>query len=227
MIGVSHLTKIFNTKTALDDVSFNVEKTRCLAVFGESGSGKSTLARCLVGLEIPTRGEICSSGKIQLVFQDPTAALNSKFTVKELLEEPLEIHGLAVGAEQARCVELLKWCGLSEELLLRTPKELSGGQRQRVCIARALAAEPNVLICDEPTSALDVLVQAQILDLLKDLQERLKLTLIFITHDLPVARFMGTDFLVLHKGRAVEQGGAEIFARPQSDYLRRLLELVD
>ncbi len=230
---------------AVDDVSFEVEKGTTVGLVGESGSGKSTIARALLKLVPPTAGEAFYEDReilslsesefrplrkqMQMVFQDPIGSLNPRMTVEEILGEPLGIHFKKLSRHQRRDIAaaLLHRVGLPEESLNRYPHEFSGGQRQRIGIARALAVEPKFLICDEPVSALDVSVQAQILNLLKDIQDEFKLTLLFIAHDLAVVRHMSDKIVVLHHGKIVEEGLADdICDRPQHAYTRQLLEAV-
>jgi oligopeptide/dipeptide ABC transporter ATP-binding protein len=229
---------------AVDGVDLAVRRGETLAIVGESGCGKSTLARLLLRLERPDAGEIRLDGtaigglderalrplrrRLQIVFQDPYASLNPRMTVGELVEEPLVVHGVGDRAERrARVAELLGLVGLGGGRRDRYPHELSGGQRQRVSIARALVAGPDVVIGDEPVSALDVSVQAQILNLLGALKERLGLTLIIITHDLNVVRHMADRVGVMYLGRLVEVAPAErLLAEPLHPYSRALLASV-
>ena len=230
---------------AVDDVSFEVAEGSTVGLVGESGSGKSTVARALLKLTPVTSGSVSYRGKevtamtesefrplrkeMQMVFQDPIGSLNPRMTVEAILGEPLQIHFKEKSREERREVSarLLKKVGLPENALQRYPHEFSGGQRQRIGIARALAVKPRFLICDEPVSALDVSVQAQILNLLKDIQEELDLTLLFIAHDLAVVRHMSDHIVVMHHGKIVEQGNAdEICENPQHAYTQKLLEAV-
>lgn len=216
---------------AVKDVSLSVAPRETLAVVGESGCGKSTLARMLVGLETPDTGDIRFRGErirrdralrrqVQMVFQDPYLSLNPRRTVRDIVAEPLDVHGLARGrARKARVEELLSAVGLDPAAASRFPHEFSGGQRQRIGIARALAAEPSVLVCDEPVSALDVSVQAQVVNLLMDLQKRLDLAIIFIAHDLAVVRAMSHRVMVMYLGSVVEEGQAEqVLVKPRHPY---------
>jgi peptide/nickel transport system ATP-binding protein len=207
---------------AIKDVSFVLRRGETLGVVGESGSGKTTLGLTLMRLQPASSGEVLFEGRdltrlnetawqplrrrIQIVFQNPYAALNPRFTVAQILAEPMQIHGLHRGAavRRARCVELLQQVGLEEEVLQRYPHQFSGGQRQRIAIARCLALEPELLILDESVSALDVSVQAQVLTLLRDLQSRLGLAYLFISHDLAVVRAMADHILVMQGGAVVE-----------------------
>jgi oligopeptide/dipeptide ABC transporter ATP-binding protein len=226
---------------AVDGVDLELRRGECLALVGESGCGKSTLASLLTNLEPVTEGTIeVGSGrwgtgrradrqlrrKIQIVLQDPYAALNPRMSVESILREPFEIHPDLVPASQrsVRVAELLEMVGLDPSHRHRYPHEFSGGQRQRLCIARALAVEPEVLVCDEPLSALDVSVQGQILELFRDLRERLGLSYVFISHDLAVVRSIADRVAVMYLGKIVEQGPTEeVYERPRHPYTRALL----
>jgi ABC-type glutathione transport system ATPase component len=229
---------------ALQDVSLSVRKGESFGLVGESGSGKTTLTRCILQLEQVTSGLIIYDGidltaqtpqqmqalraRIQIVFQDPYASLNPRMTVRDIIAEPMEIHHnklrLSPRERTDRAAELLQQVGLTTAHLNRYPHEFSGGQRQRIGIARALAPKPDFLILDEPTSALDVSVQAQVLNLLHDLQSRLGLTYFFISHDLGVIRYICDRVALIHHGKLVEQGDTEdVFTAPRSDYARMLL----
>jgi len=216
---------------AVKNVSLSISPGETLAIVGESGCGKSTLARMLVGLETPDDGEILFQGapirrdrtlrrQVQMVFQDPYLSLNPRRTVLDIIAEPLDVHGLAKGAgRRQRVEELLVAVGLDPASASRFPHEFSGGQRQRIGIARALAAEPSVLVCDEPVSALDVSVQAQVVNLLIDLQQRLGIAIIFIAHDLAVVRAISQRVIVMYLGRAVEAGAADqVLVAPSHPY---------
>jgi ABC-type oligopeptide transport system ATPase subunit len=229
---------------AVDDVSLEVSRGRTLGIVGESGSGKSTLARMMVGLLTATSGEIRLDGRnisallgedrralyrrVQMVFQDPLGSLNPRKTVRQILEAPLaKLEGLAPAARRERVKELLALVNLRGEYAERHPHEFSGGQCQRIGIARALAAGPELIVLDEPVSALDVSVQAQILALLTDLQSRLQLTYVFISHDLAVVETIASEVAVMHHGKIVERGSrTEIFANPQHEYTRLLLSSI-
>ncbi|POX90661.1 ABC transporter ATP-binding protein [Mycobacterium kansasii] len=229
---------------AVDSVSFRLRRGSTLAVVGESGSGKSTLARMVLGLLQPTSGTVVFDGadidgldrarafafrrRVQPVFQNPYSSLDPRYSVFRSIEEPLRIHRVGDRSSRRQAVrELVDQVALPSSLLDRLPRELSGGQRQRVAIARALALRPEVLVCDEAVSALDVLVQAQILDLLAQLQADLGLTYLFISHDLAVIRQISDDVLVMRAGRAVEHATTEeVFARPRHEYTRQLLEAI-
>lgn len=251
LVVVSNLVKSYpardGTSTrAVDAVSFSVERGQTLAIVGESGSGKSTLARLLLRLIEPDSGSIhldqrdllAASARelrqmrrqMQIVFQDPYAALNPRMRVAEIVGEPLHIYREDAGCHTpnerlARTVEALRLVGLDESAIARYPHEFSGGQRQRINLARALILRPELLVLDEPTSALDVSVSAQIMDLLRRLQEELQLTYLFITHSMPLARYMANEILVLRQGRVVEQGGwRQICEHPQSPYTQALLQ---
>ena len=222
---------------AVDNVSLSIQTGQTYALVGESGSGKSTLARILVGLDRPTQGQVLLNERpfdpntrsmrraVQMVFQSPYASLNPRWRVGDILSEPLRAFDLRHGAAvNQRVVELLEQVGLSRTDAKRFPHEFSGGQRQRISIARALASEPQFLVCDEPTSALDVSVQAQVLNLLKSLQRELGLTYLFITHDLAVVRTMAHQIGVLKNGKLVEEQTADdLFAAPAHEYTQMLL----
>ncbi|MBL8950492.1 MAG: ABC transporter ATP-binding protein [Myxococcaceae bacterium] len=209
---------------AVRGVSFEIARGETLGLVGESGCGKSSLARALVQLVKPSKGSVRFEDpkrKLQLVFQDPKAALDPRLTVQATLEEPLEIAGL----ELKRVPALLDAVGLGAELLPRRPHELSAGQRQRINIARALAVEPTLLVLDEPVSALDVSVQAQVLNLLVELQKSRGLTYLFISHDLAVVSHIATRIAVMQEGRIVELGPAEqVIVTPQHAYTKTLLD---
>lgn len=230
-----------NTLRAVDGVEFELFPGETLALVGESGCGKSTLAKALVGLNPITSGVAKLHGepitgisrqamrryrsKLQLIFQDPYASLNPRFTIAETLGEPLLLHGKATrGNVDQKVCELLGQVGLDTELRLRYPHEFSGGQRQRVCIARALALQPELIVCDEAVSALDISIQAQILNLLRDLQADLGLTYLFISHSLNVVRHIADRIAVMYLGNLVEIGPAEqVFGQPQHPYTRALV----
>jgi peptide/nickel transport system ATP-binding protein len=231
---------------AVQDVSFTIAKRETFALVGESGSGKSTVAKMVVGLLPPTAGRVAIDGvemwkdgreadvralrrRIQMVFQDPYASLNPRWRVGRIIADPIRAFGLAKDAAEMehRVGELMKMVGLDPRDTAKYPHEFSGGQRQRICIARALSSNPEFLVCDEPTSALDVSVQAQILNLLRDLQDRLGLTYLFISHNLAVVRHMATRIGVMYLGRLVEVATpAELFAGPKHPYARMLLDAV-
>jgi peptide/nickel transport system ATP-binding protein len=221
---------------AVDDISFDVPAGGCLSLVGESGCGKSTVARLVTGLYAPTEGEIAFADDIdgaplsaQMIFQDPYASLNPRWRVRDVIAEPLrELKLRATEAEvRARVAELLTTVGLSPSDGAKFPHEFSGGQRQRISIARALATEPRFLVCDEPTSALDVSVQAQILNLMRALQDEMGLTYLFISHDLSVVRHMSDRIAVMYLGRIVEEAETEVlFANPRHPYTRLLLETI-
>jgi ABC-type oligopeptide transport system ATPase subunit len=239
------LRKQTDSIKAVDDVSFIIDAGKTLGLVGESGSGKSTLSRALLKLQPVTSGEAFYAGHeifgmteaafrplrkdLQMIFQDPFGSLNPRMTVRSIIDEPLGIHFSEMSRNQRddRIAELMRKVGLDPAFMLRYPHEFSGGQRQRIGIARALAVEPKFMICDEPVSALDVSVQAQILNLLKDLQDELQLTYLFIAHDLAVVRHMSDDIVVMNRGKIVERGGADqICEQPQHAYTQRLLSAV-
>ena len=231
--------------TAVDQVSLSIVKGQTYALVGESGSGKSTIARMIVGLETPDSGRIRIDGqtvfdesagqsqdaglrqKLQMVFQSPYSSLNLRWRVGDILLEPIRAFRLIddQDAQQARVRELLEQVGMSAQDAARYPHEFSGGQRQRISIARALASNPQFIVCDEPTSALDVSVQAQVLNLLKQLQRDLKLTYLFISHDMSVVRVMAHQIGVLKDGRLVEENAAgDLIESPQDPYTRMLMD---
>ncbi|MGQ0644053.1 MAG: ATP-binding cassette domain-containing protein [Elusimicrobiota bacterium] len=228
---------------ALDQVSFAMEEGDSLGVVGESGSGKTTLARILTRMLAPDGGRVLWEGRpmesftarewagnVQMIHQDPSASLNPKLTVRTLLEEPLRLRARLAGRRAdspAAAADCLAAVGLPADALSHYPHQFSGGQKQRVAIARALAAGPRLLIADEPVSALDLSIQAQILNLLMDLQERFRLTVLVISHDLAVVSALADRALVLKEGRAVEAGSAaDVLARPKHPYTQALLEAV-
>ncbi|MET0605727.1 MAG: ATP-binding cassette domain-containing protein [Beijerinckiaceae bacterium] len=253
LLHVDNVVKIFASKrpfaravefAALKGVSLEITRGQSFGLVGESGSGKTTLARCILRLDDITSGRIIYDGqdlatlspralralrsKIQIVFQDPYASLNPRMTIRDIVAEPLEIHhdlvGLSAQARTDRASELLALVGLRTEHLYRYPHEFSGGQRQRIGIARALALNPEFLILDEPTSALDVSVQAQVLNLLHELQQRLGLTYLFVSHDLGVIRHVCDRVALLYRGELVEENDTEaIFESPRTDYARTLI----
>ena len=254
LLEVSHLTKRFTRRrgwfgaphvtTAVDDVSFSIEHGETFGLVGESGSGKTTTGRCILRLVEPTSGQVRYEGedvlsfdperlraarrRMQIVFQDPFGSLNPRMRVGAIVEEPLAIHRVGTPAERAaRVDELLTLVGLEPAMRHRRPREFSGGQRQRIGLARALALNPSLLIADEPVSSLDVTVQAQIVDLLIDLQRRLKLTCLFIAHDLRLVENICSRVAVMYRGRIVEMGPvASLFASPRHPYTQALLSAV-
>lgn len=208
---------------AVDGVSFDLRRGETLGVVGESGSGKTTVARVVAGLQKPTAGDVRLNGRVSMVFQDPLGSLNPRLTTRATLEETLRLNR----PNAFSAVELLDLVGLGADALDRYPHAFSGGQRQRICIARALAARPELLICDEAVSALDLSVRAAVLDLLADLKRRLSLSILFITHDLGVARHVSDRLLVMHGGTVVEAGAATTVLRaPRAAYTRALLASV-
>ena len=231
---------------AVDGVSFDIARGQTLALVGESGCGKSTVARLLVGLYAPTRGGFTFDGqdahaafktaegrklrsRIQMIFQDPYASLNPRWIVEDIVAEPLTEHGVVTdkAALRARVEQLLQSVGLAAQDRVKYPHQFSGGQRQRISIARALATQPEFLVCDEPTSALDVSVQAQVLNIMKDLQRTMGLTYLFISHNLAVVRHVSDQVGVMYLGRLVELADKQsLFANPRHPYTRMLLDAI-
>jgi ABC-type oligopeptide transport system ATPase subunit len=254
LLDVRHLSKEFSRKKglfgkgtvvrAVDDVSFSIEKGETFGLVGESGSGKTTTGRCILRLIEPSAGEVLFDGRdvlklsrgdlrrarrdMQIVFQDPYSSLNPRMRVSDIVEEPLIIHKLGSKAERRERVrQLFGLVGLNPDHLARYPHEFSGGQRQRIGLARALALNPSLIIADEPVSALDVSVQAQVVNLLMELQDRLKLTYLFIAHDLRLVEHICSRVAVMYLGRIVEMGEtAKLFAAPQHPYTRALLSAI-
>ena len=249
LLDVQHLKKYFKTPGgmlhAVDDVSFTIDAGKTLGVVGESGCGKSTLGRTILGLAPATEGEILFHGKsivglsgreqkqlyrdMQLVFQDPYSSLNPRFCVFDLIAEPLRVDKACKSREELhqRVLMLMDTVGLAHRLAYAYPHELDGGRRQRIGIARALAMNPQFIVCDEPVSALDVSIQAQILNLLQDLQEQNGLAYMFITHDLSVVRYISDDIMVMYVGTVVEKSSAEeLFEHPMHPYTQGLLSAI-
>ena len=255
LLSVRNLVKEFPSRqgifgkksvfTVVDNLSFEVYPGETLGLVGESGCGKTTLSRCLLRLIEPTSGEIIFDGDsvlelnsealrrirryLQIIFQNPYGSLNARQTIGAAIMEPMQIHNLGGSAQQRRqrAIDLLERVGLGESAMNRMPHEFSGGQRQRICIARTLACEPRFIICDESVSALDVSVQAQVLNLLKDLQNDFGLTYIFISHDLGVVKFISDRIMVMHQGKIVEIGSADsIYNNPQQEYTRSLIQAI-
>ena len=249
LLTVNHLKKYFDTPAgklhAVDDVSFSIEKGRTLGVVGESGCGKTTVGRTILMLQPPTDGEILYNGKditgygkkelkplrgkLQIIFQDPFSSLNPRMTVFEAIAHPLVINGLyrSNNAAEAEVIKLMEMVGLTRRLVNVYPHELDGGRRQRVVIARALALKPEFIVCDEPVSALDVSIQAQILNLLQDLQEEMGLTYLFITHNLAVVKHFSTNIAVMYLGQIVETAPSqELFKKPLHPYTQALISAI-
>ena len=256
LVQIKNLCKTFNegffteksqnNVLAVDTVSFNIQEGKSFGLVGESGSGKTTIAKMIVNLFKPTSGEIyfddvCINNiksnkellkfrkQIQMIFQDPYSSLNGRLKVKDIIAEPIKLHDANISSNELNeyINDLLDSVELSKSSAERYPHEFSGGQRQRISIARALATKPRLLVCDEPTSALDVSIQAQILNLLKDLQEQLNLTILFISHDLPVVRQMCDDIGVLRNGKLCEVSETEeLFKNPNHEYTKELLRLM-
>lgn len=249
LLDVQHLKKYFSTSSgmlhAVDDVSFQIERGKTLGIVGESGCGKSTIGRSILRLIEPTSGKVIFDGvdltslskeelrvmrqKMQIIFQDPFSSLDPRMTVSQTIAEPLKLHGIIKDkkAREQRVLELMDTVGLAERLYDTYPHELDGGRRQRIGIARALAMNPNFIVCDEPVSALDVSIQAQILNLMEDIQDREGLTYIFITHDLSVVNHFADDIAVMYMGRMVEKASAEeLFENPLHPYTQALLSAI-
>ena len=254
LLTVRNLTKEFESRSglfqqprvvrAVDDVSFEIREGETFGLVGESGSGKSTTGRCILRLIEPTSGEVLFRDRnllalsaadmraerrnLQIVFQDPFSSLNPRLRVRQIVEEPLVIHAIGTKTgRRARVEELFGLVGLDPSHLDRFPHQFSGGQRQRIGLARALALNPSLVIADEPVSALDVSVQAQVVNLLMELQARLQLTYLFIAHDLRLVRQICDRVAVIYRGRIVELSDAErVFSRPRHDYTRALLSAI-
>jgi oligopeptide transport system ATP-binding protein len=241
----SFLSRRIGEIKAVTDVSFDVPLGKTVGLVGESGSGKTTIGMAILKLVPPTSGSIQFRGKeitnlperafrplrpqMQMIFQDPYGSLNPRWDILKIVTEPLRVHFPSLNASQreSKAAELLQRVGLKPEFLRRFPHEFSGGQRQRIGIARALAAEPSLIVCDEPVSALDVSVQAQIVNLLADLQEELGITYLFIAHDLAIVEHISDEVIVLRRGEVVEAASAEmIYRAPQHEYTRNLLASV-
>ncbi|MCR8995196.1 ABC transporter ATP-binding protein [Brevibacillus laterosporus] len=248
LVEVRNLKKYFkigeNTLKAVNDVSFTIKRGETLGIVGESGCGKSTAGRTMLRLYDPTEGQVIFEGKdlaklspaemkamrrnIQMIFQDPYASLNPRMTVGDIIGEALDIHGLASGSKRKeRIQELLSLVSLNPEHMNRFPHEFSGGQRQRIGIARALAVEPKFIVCDEPISALDVSVQAQVVNLLEQLQEKMGLTYMFIAHDLSMVKYISDRVGVMYLGKMVELADSEkLYEKPLHPYTQALLSAI-
>lgn len=249
LLECKNLKKYFNTPAgklhAVDDISFQLEEGKTLGVVGESGCGKSTLGRTILGLLPATEGKILFNGEeiqnksknemlplrkqMQIIFQDPYSSLNPRMTVSQLIAEPLLIHNIYKSKDEvtARVAEMMETVGLAERYVNTYPHEMDGGRRQRVGIARALALSPKFIVCDEPVSALDVSIQAQVLNLMMDLQDKLGLTYIFITHNLSVVKHISNDIAVMYLGQMVEKTPSdELFENPLHPYTQALLKAI-
>lgn len=255
ILDVKHLKKHFPVKQgllmrevaqvkAVDDISLEIRRGETIGLVGESGCGKSTLGRALIRLYEPSSGAVTFNGRdflnlkgedlrrerrnMQMIFQDPYASLDPRMTVGQILSEPFEIHGILKSSErEAKVKSLLETVGLKASHINRYPHEFSGGQKQRICIARALALEPSLIICDEPVSALDVSIQAQILNLMKDLQKKFNLTYVFISHDLSVIEHICDRIAVMYLGKIVEIATREeLFKNPQHPYTQALIQAI-
>ena len=249
LLEVKHLKKYFDTPRgklhAVDDVSFSIEKGKTLGLVGESGCGKSTTGRSILRLIEPTSGEVIFNGQditklhprdmkalrkdMQIIFQDPYASLDPRKTISQIISEPIIINKILTNKQDVedRVHELMDTVGLAQRLVNTYPHELDGGRRQRIGIARALAMNPKFIVCDEPVSALDVSIQAQILNLLQDLQEKMELTFMFITHDLSVVNHFSDDIAVMYLGQLVEKAPAEeLFAHPLHPYTKALFSAI-
>ena len=249
ILEVKNLKKYFKTPAgmlhAVDDVSFTIERGKTLGIVGESGCGKSTTGRAILNLTPPTSGEVLFEGKnipdlneremremrkeMQIIFQDPFASLNPRQTVYQAISEPIRFNKILRNKQEIeeRTLELMRTVGLAERYINAYPHELDGGRRQRIGIARALSVRPKFIVCDEPVSALDVSIQAQILNLLKDLQQQMGLTYIFITHDLAVVNHFADDIAVMYLGQLIEKAPAEeLFRNPLHPYTKALLSAI-
>ena len=249
LLDVKGLKKYFNTKRgllhAVDDVTFTIEKGKTLGVVGESGCGKSTTGRAILRLHEPTGGQVFFEGQdvaklnaaelrhkrkeMQIIFQDPFSSLNPRKTVSQTIEEPLKLHGIIPNKEDRlqKVLETMETVGLAERYVNTYPHELDGGRRQRIGIARALALDPKFIVCDEPVSALDVSIQAQILNLMNEIQEQRGLTYMFITHDLSVVNHFSDDIAVMYLGKLIEKAPSEVlFNNPVHPYTQALLSAI-
>lgn len=245
ILKVNNVEKIFGKLKALNNVSFELNKGETFGLVGESGSGKSTIANIIIGIDCPDNGEVIFKGKslwekkkyrrselgkIQIIFQDPRSSLDPRMSIRQIILEPLICLPKKIRQEKGsekNLLKLIRSVGLQEQHLGRYPHEFSGGQRQRIAIARAILTDPEILILDEPTSALDVSIQAQVLNLLKDIQNEKNLTYLFISHNMSVIKYMSNKVGVLYKGDFVEMGDVgEIFYKPKHIYTQKLLSSI-
>lgn len=248
LVQVKNLCKYFQvsrtgTLKAVDDVTFDIYKGETVSLVGESGCGKSTTGRCMIRLYNPTKGEVIYDGKditkltkeeqkefckkVQMIFQNPYASLNPRMTVKEIVGEGLKQHGMSQADVDKKVESLLETVGLNKDHMSRFPHEFSGGQRQRIGIARALSVDPEFIICDEPISALDVSIQAQVINMLKELQESMGLTYLFIAHDLSVVKYISDRVVVMYLGTIVETAETEeLYSNPMHPYTQALLSAI-
>lgn len=248
LVEVKNLCKYFQiskreTLKAVDDVSFYINKGETVSLVGESGCGKSTTGRCMIRLYNPTKGQVLYDGKditklsgeeqkqfckkVQMIFQNPYSSLNPRMTVKEIVGEGMKQHGMSTKEVDEKVEELLRTVGLNKDHMSRFPHEFSGGQRQRIGIARALSVDPEFIICDEPISALDVSIQAQVINMLKNLQEKLGFTYLFIAHDLSVVKYISDRVVVMYLGTVVETAETEeLYSNPTHPYTQALLSAI-
>ncbi len=242
MIEIVNVTKVYNNFTAVNNVNLKINKGEILAIVGESGSGKTTLSKIIIGIENPTKGKVLFNGKnifnfnkkqwiefrkkSQYIFQDPYSSLNPRLKIGTSIKEPLLIHK-EIKNKKEKVLKIMEECGLKKDFYNSYPHQLSGGQRQRAVIARALVINPEFIIADEPVSSLDVSIQAQILNLLKNMHKKYKMTMLFITHDFSVVRFIADRIAVMKNGKIVELKKADdLFNNPENEYTKKLLSAV-